>query len=1103
MNKILKLFKSKRLLLSVVLVGVFVMASFAVGESVEAQFADSGDVLAVPQVQVIEGSDEGSDGPRWTLSIFIAGVIWLLNLLFGAIILLEGVIIAIFTALLKVVVGYNGFVESTAVQIGWTLVRDLTNLFFVVVLLIIAFGTILRLGDNYSIKKLLPKVLIMAVLVNFSLVIAGLLIDASQVIMLTFVAAFDESVGFNLFNTLGIKDATSIKTFANTGTATELISTLTSVFVTNLMAILFLFISMFTIVVMTLIFVARIVALWILLVLAPLPYVLFAFPRLKQYATMWWTEFTKYLIIGPVMAFFLWLAFAVVNQEGFSLFEDASSSIGGLGSDESVNKFLKESGVFNRILEKSEFTKYVISIAMLFAGMIAAQKAGVAGGNLAGSALAGIKKKGLAPFMGAASLVGKLPGTASKVLYGKFGIGLSPRRIREGFSARYAKWEGRMESAGTAKGVEKARALIASEGKFGTGAFKRSRGLLRYATTSPEDFAQLYMGSRGIKNAFQTVIKGTGTDDLEKFEEIKRKELEGADEAERLSNIGDVSDKGREILIKDTADGMRADLDAKNKSLVTEKDVSGKIKTKGIDFADFDDFISTAEKKHLKELGLDEKYEIIDGKKGVRLDNDDAKERFKQDFIQIHAERMVNDLGIYEDKATGKIQDVKDTIITTAGNKYYDDEEDRMDAEIIRINTGGISDSQLANRQNELAGINRQMLEILKKIESQDNTVSADQRQALVDLKAEGLQLGGIAFRDRVTGMNHFGKSVTDRSTQELSHTIMATMAPSVYNRTTKEDEELGDIVKKTKLLDTQRDNFKNEKAMAKDTPLSRRGKQTTYKKSAKDIREDVAAREKKLKDKAIPVPIPYEAIAKLRATEKEELSKLPDAMEWGEIEGELKMALKLKNKGRVRALMKKAAVDFNDNEIWKAWGYSEDAEGMKNFGNNELMDKLGMGKQEMLNFMDDMAYINEGKGHYETSRMVTLTNGVSNWASEETHAALVANEILKRPSRTFLQNTNRLGYGGDDSDGNYKLALSGKLTLAGFGDTELQYRIERGELNPSTLAKIVSDREGLLDMVRQGLLSQDTIELMDRESGKRLSADYKKLYEKGTAINQ
>ena len=176
---------------------------------------------------------------------------------------------------------------------------------------------------------------------------------------------------------------------------------------------------------------------------------------------------------------------------------------------------------------------------------------------------------------------------------------------------------------------------------------------------------------------------------------------------------------------------------------------------------------------------------------------------------------------------------------------------------------------------------------------------------------------------------------------------------------------------------------------------------------------------------------------------------------------------------------MKKAAVDYNDNEVWRAFGYSQDAKGMREFGNKELVDKLGMNKQEMLKFMDDVAYLNEDRGHYDTSRMVTIEQGMARWASEAEHAASIANENLKSASRSFLQNTNRLGYGGDDPTGKFHLALSGKLTLAGIGDKELQYRLERGEFNPSTLSKIATDISGLSDMVRRGWITQRTMDMI------------------------
>ena len=41
------------------------------------------------------------------------------------------------------VASYNGFLQAPAVNLGWTLIRDLCNMFFILILLIIAFSTAL------------------------------------------------------------------------------------------------------------------------------------------------------------------------------------------------------------------------------------------------------------------------------------------------------------------------------------------------------------------------------------------------------------------------------------------------------------------------------------------------------------------------------------------------------------------------------------------------------------------------------------------------------------------------------------------------------------------------------------------------------------------------------------------------------------------------------------------------------------------------------------------------------------------------------------------------------------------------------------------------
>jgi hypothetical protein len=37
-------------------------------------------------------------------------------------------------------------------------------------------------------------------------------------------------------------------------------------------------------------------------------------PQTESYAKQWWEEFTKHVIVGPVLVFFLWLAFATLGN---------------------------------------------------------------------------------------------------------------------------------------------------------------------------------------------------------------------------------------------------------------------------------------------------------------------------------------------------------------------------------------------------------------------------------------------------------------------------------------------------------------------------------------------------------------------------------------------------------------------------------------------------------------------------------------------------------------------------------------------------------------------------------------------------------------------
>jgi len=69
--------------------------------------------------------------------------------------------------------------ESSLIETGWKIILSFTNLGFVLAIIIIAFATIFR-AQSYAMKQTLWKLIVAALLVNFSLVIAGAFIDVSH-----------------------------------------------------------------------------------------------------------------------------------------------------------------------------------------------------------------------------------------------------------------------------------------------------------------------------------------------------------------------------------------------------------------------------------------------------------------------------------------------------------------------------------------------------------------------------------------------------------------------------------------------------------------------------------------------------------------------------------------------------------------------------------------------------------------------------------------------------------------------------------------------------------------------------------------------------------
>ena len=311
-----------------------------------------------------------------------------------------GRLLALVIHCLVYVAQYNNFINELVVKEGWKVVRDVCNMFFVLGLLLIAFGTVLRL-PNYQAKNNLKNFVLGAVLVNFSKTICGLILDFAQIIMLTFVNGFkDVGVG-NLTEMLGITSLFDVVT-NNVDVTSETLTTV-GIFVSYLLALIYLLVALVVIITMTIMLIQRAVMLWLLIVLSPFPYLLSAFPKMGKLGGLskqWWDKFTGLVTTGPLLAFFIWLSFFTASGTTVTQPSQEDVRLTGLQGAESPDS----SGFFtedvNMSVTKSATAqaviKFLVSIGILVGGMMLTKETSDLVGNIVGGGMKAIKSGGKA-----------------------------------------------------------------------------------------------------------------------------------------------------------------------------------------------------------------------------------------------------------------------------------------------------------------------------------------------------------------------------------------------------------------------------------------------------------------------------------------------------------------------------------------------------------------------------------------------------------------------------------------------------------------------------------------------------------------------------------
>src|SRR3989338_4544338 len=275
-------------------------------------------------------------------------------------------------------------VNSTVVQIGWGVTRDLANMFFILILLGIALDYILF--QSFGVKRALPMLIVVALLINFSLPIAGIFIDFANVFTDFFISKITsdcgsgQSCGFTemIANNLTLTNLFTAGTFSGSG----------SLLVNMLFAISLMLGTAFTLFALVVMFLLRTGWLYALLILLPLVLVLMPFPKTSQYFGRWTSKFFQWTFFAPVAVFFLYLSMLVftanmpnVNEYNRGYKASASAL---LINNAQAEPFAQ--GVIGGFIE--QVIKYIVVWFFMLGSLMAAQSMSITG---AGAALGMIK----------------------------------------------------------------------------------------------------------------------------------------------------------------------------------------------------------------------------------------------------------------------------------------------------------------------------------------------------------------------------------------------------------------------------------------------------------------------------------------------------------------------------------------------------------------------------------------------------------------------------------------------------------------------------------------------------------------------------------------
>jgi len=345
-------------------------------------------------------------------SCAVYGITWVINAILAA-------LIALAVWLIQVAMQFNqNITNNPTFQIGFGVALSVANLGFVLAIIIIAIATILR-RETYGIKQTLWKLVVAAIIVNFSFVISGVIVNFANQLTMYFVnqsSPAGDITGFTTTLTEAFQPSSLFKppqgaqggqeTPCTAGETwcglrnvvdrylgglrsdwdvTVFLQTLLSmVFTILLQAVIFM-----TFIALAVLLLIRYLYIGILLILAPLAWLLWIFPAYSGHFKNWWNAFLRWSFFPVITMFFIFLTLATVaNRRDYLSKYSAPPKEAKLEETAAAGA---AAAIANSELLQT-ISEEVVVLGLALGGLFAANKLSIKGANVAMGAIGSVGK---------------------------------------------------------------------------------------------------------------------------------------------------------------------------------------------------------------------------------------------------------------------------------------------------------------------------------------------------------------------------------------------------------------------------------------------------------------------------------------------------------------------------------------------------------------------------------------------------------------------------------------------------------------------------------------------------------------------------------------